>query len=130
MVDVIKTLANMVNYFHDFLLKVNRFLGIDLNDKDLHFWIFGLIGFIIFIWVDIVFKKLAQWNISIISFIYTFTLMAIIALALEIMQKITGRGNMEFLDFLYGVWGFMVLAGISLVIKLSIAAFKKSKRIK
>lgn len=108
MADTIKLLAAIVNFSHDFILKITRFLGLPLSDKDLHFWIFGLFGFITFVVVDWLFKWISKWGISFISFIYTFTIMAVLALSLEIMQKVTKRGNMEFFDFIYGLWGFLV----------------------
>jgi hypothetical protein len=126
--EVIKTLSDVVNNLHDFILFLAGVFGLEMSDKQLHYWIFGLAGFIIFLLVDVFFKWVARWNVSIISFIYTFTVMAVIALALEIMQKVTGSGNMEFLDFVYGVWGFVVFAGVSLVIKLGVAAYRERRR--
>ena len=126
--ETIKTFAELTNNLHDFILFIVGVFGLEMSDKQLHYWIFGLTGFVIFLLVDVFFKWVARWNVSIISFIYTFTVMAVIALALEIMQKVTGRGNMEFMDFVYGVWGFVVFAGVSLFVKLGVASYRERKR--
>ncbi|WP_367755763.1 hypothetical protein [Ammoniphilus sp. 3BR4] len=97
----------LVNFIHDVIVDLTDVFGLPLTDKDLHFWLFGLLGFLIYIGVDRLFKWIAKRNISLVSFLYTFTVMAVLALLLEVMQKVTKRGNMEFLDFIYGIWGFI-----------------------
>lgn len=107
MEQTIKLLAKLVNFIHDVIVDLTDFFGWPLTDKDLHFWLFGLLGFLIYVVVDRLFKWMAKWNLSLVSFLYTFTVMAVLALLLEVMQKVTKRGNMEFLDFIYGIWGFI-----------------------
>ncbi|MEW9671493.1 hypothetical protein ABLT31_21885 [Ammoniphilus sp. 3BR4] len=107
MEQAIKLLSMLVNFIHDVIVDLTDVFGLPLTDKDLHFWLFGLLGFLIYIGVDRLFKWIAKRNISLVSFLYTFTVMAVLALLLEVMQKVTKRGNMEFLDFIYGIWGFI-----------------------
>lgn len=39
----------VVNDLHDFLMyKLNGMFGIELGDKDLHFWVMGIIGMVVF----------------------------------------------------------------------------------
>lgn len=78
----------------------------------------AIIGIIIFAITQLVFKKLAQYSITAISFIYTFTIMIVIVFAIEIQQKLTNRGNMEFADIAYGLYGFLYAFAIYLGIKL------------
>ncbi len=121
MAEVLKALASVVNFIHDLLLGVSGALELNLSDKDLHFWLIGIIGVMIFLVVDSVFKRLARWNISVISFVYTFTLLVVLVFGLEIEQGITGQGNMEFRDIVAGLWGFLVIFSVYMIIKAIIA---------
>ena len=75
--------------------------------------------------MQVVFKMLSKWSITAISFIYTFTVIVVIVFAIEIQQKITGRGNMEFLDAVIGLWGFLLFFGIYLTIRLLVFGVKR-----
>jgi len=63
------------------------------------------------------FRILSKWSITVISFIYTFTMVLVFVFALEIQQGITGSGNMEFDDAAIGVVGFFVFFGVYLLIR-------------
>ena len=125
MKEIIKIIAEVVNEAHDLLLDLTNLMGWNLTDKDLHLWVIGILGILIFMGVQVVFKMLAEWSITAISFIYTFTVLVVIVFAIEIQQKITGRGNMEFLDAVIGLWGFLIFFGIYLAIRLVIFGVKK-----
>ena len=107
MKEAIILLAEIVNNIHDLL---NDMFGMHLNDKQLHFWVIGIIGIITFFIVYFSFKLVAKlkWSIAILSFIYTFTIMIVLVFAIELQQAITNRGNMEFADAVAGLWGFLV----------------------
>lgn len=45
----------------------------------------------------------------IISWIYVFTLILVITFSIEIGQRLTGTGDMEFADIVSGVGGFICL---------------------
>ncbi|MGF2617567.1 hypothetical protein FZC84_16305 [Rossellomorea vietnamensis] len=110
--DGIKLLAELVNGLHDVLIKLsNDVLGLNLTDKDLHFWIMGFIGIGVFFFIFAVTKWLSKmrFGITMISFLYTMTFMFVLVFAIEIQQAITNRGNMEFADAVIGLWGFLVL---------------------
>ncbi|KUP04022.1 membrane protein [Bacillus coahuilensis p1.1.43] len=117
MKEIILFIAEVVNELHDFFIYFTNSLGLELNDKQLHLWIMGIIGIIFFFGVQIVFKWLSNWSITAISFIYTFTVMVVIVFAIEIQQKITNRGNMEFADAVIGLWGFLLFFIAFLIIK-------------
>ena len=54
------------------------------------------------------FKYLAKHNHEmVIAWIYVFTVVVVITFAIEIGQKITGTGHMEFADIMFGLVGFM-----------------------
>ncbi len=115
--EVIRLLADLVNEIHDILDKILKVIGIELSDKALHFILFGFMGMFMFLAVNAVFKRISKWSISAISFIYTFTFLAVLALSIEIEQKITGRGNMEFNDIVAGLLGFLALIGVYAIIQ-------------
>lgn len=115
--EIIKLLAYLANEVHDILDKILEVIGLDLSDKTLHFIFFGFLGVVMFLVVNIVFRWISKWSIELISFIYTFTFLAVLALSIEIQQKITGRGNMEFNDIVAGLLGFVTFTGIYAVIR-------------
>lgn len=100
-------LASVVNEIHD---QLAMRLGIQMTDKELHFWVIGIIGVVFFLLVYLVFKWIERFKFktTIIAFIYIFTLMVVLVFAIEIQQAITNRGNMEFADAAMGLWGFIV----------------------
>ena len=126
MVEILKLVAGFINDLHDKVLDIVDIAGYPLNDKQLHFIFMALIGIIIFAFTQIIFKKLAKYSITAISFIYTLTVMIVIVFAIEIQQKLTNRGNMEFADIAYGLYGFLYIFGVYLLIKFIIIAIKKA----
>ena len=131
MKEIVIILAEIVNQIHDILVDM---FGLTMSDKELHFWVIGVIGMGTFFVVYFFFKLLEnmRWSTTIFSFIYTFTIMIVIVFAIELQQAITNRGNMEFADAVMGLWGFMVMffvyAIIALVIYLFIKFYKNRKR--
>lgn len=125
MVEILKLVASFINDLHDKVLDIVSIAGYPLNDKQLHFIFMALIGIIIFAFTQIIFKKLAKYSITAISFIYTFTVMVVIVFAIEIQQKLTNRGNMEFADIAYGLYGFIYIFLVYLLIKFIILAVKR-----
>ncbi|WP_078550443.1 hypothetical protein [Litchfieldia alkalitelluris] len=117
MKEIVILIAELVNDFHDVLLRISTMLGWNLTDKELHLWVLGMIGITMFLVVDVTFKYVSKWSITFISFIYTFTVLFVIVFAIEIQQKITGRGNMEFLDAIIGIWGFLLFFAAYLLIR-------------
>ena len=111
MKEFIQIIAEVVNNIHDFILVfVSDTLNSDATDKDLHFWIMGILGIIIFLFVFGISKVIIKmrFGITILSFLYTFTAMVVLVFAIEIQQALTDRGNMEFKDAAIGLWGFIV----------------------
>jgi hypothetical protein len=122
---VISLLALLVNNIHDSIAVTARQMGVNVTDKGLHFIIIGIIGMVIYIITDILFKKLDKINVSVISFIYTLTVLIVIVVSIEIEQKITHRGNMEFKDIEAGLWGFFALFAVYVVIRIFIYLIQK-----
>ncbi|WP_226581298.1 hypothetical protein [Halobacillus litoralis] len=118
MKEIILLLADVVNVWHDVILKFSHMMGWDLSDKDLHFWVIGILGIIGLLFVDILFHALAKWSISAISFLFTFAMVLVFVFAVEIQQKITGSGNMEFADAFVSMLGFFFFCSIYFIIRL------------
>ncbi|WHX64173.1 hypothetical protein [Peribacillus frigoritolerans] len=134
MKEIIQILAEIVNNLHDFILFfVSDTLNSNATDKDLHFWIMGIIGIIIFLFVLFLSNLISRmrFGITILSFLYTFTVMVVLVFAIELQQALTSRGNMEFQDAAVGLWGFivffMVFAVLSSLFLLVKNFFKQSK---
>lgn len=117
--EIIITMADIVNEIHDILIGL---FGMHLTDKELHFWIIGIIGIFTFFFVYVFFKLIERWKFhtTVISFIFTFTGMLVLVFAIEIQQAITNRGNMEFADAVAGLWGFIVFFVVYAIIALII----------
>ncbi|MEH7252194.1 hypothetical protein V7111_08720 [Neobacillus niacini] len=128
MKELILMFTELLNNIHDFIqIYANNYLNLGLNDKDLHFWIMGVIGIFVFVIVLILSKLIARmpFGITILSFLYTLTFMVVLVFAIEIQQAITNRGNMEFYDAVIGLWGFFVFFLGFVIISSIILLIKK-----
>ena len=64
------------------------------------------------------FKWLAKCNaIMTISWIYVFTLIIVLTFAIEICQKVSHTGVMEFADIMFGLVGFIVMFSVFAIIR-------------
>lgn len=129
MSSALKLITNIMNYFHDTLVLLTRHLGLSFNDKQLHFLVIGLLGIVLFISVNKFFKYLVRYSLTAISFIYTFTVLVVLVFAIEIGQKVTGHGHMEFQDIVEGLWGFLVAFAIYLGFVIIASWLKKLFRL-
>ena len=120
-------IVEIIARIHSRLLELNDAYEYNFTDKELHFLIIGALGMAMIFVVHPVFKWLARNNhIMIISWIYVFTLIIVITFAIEIGQRVTNTGAMEFADIMFGVLGcismflvFSVVRGIyHLILKL------------
>lgn len=126
MVEFLKFFTNIVNDYHDKIVDWVNSIGLAMTDKQLHFILIGILGMIIFTCTQILFKFLAKFSIGSISFVYTFSVLLVIVFAIEIQQKITNRGAMEFADAAYGIYGFLCLFGGWFAIKWTYILTKKT----
>mgnify|MGYP000998890173 CR=1 FL=1 len=100
-------ISRIINLLHDLILLQVKRSGTPITDKELHFWIFGLIGMLIFFVSHAAFSYLRKWGEAAISFVFTGFVLTILAVGIEIEQNITGRGNMETVDVLAAISGFL-----------------------
>lgn len=113
--EVILLLSETMNQIHDMIMFG---LGVNMTDKQMHFWVIGFIGLVTFL-VGYVLIKIIQklkFSTTILSFLFTFVLMTVFVFAIEIQQAVTSSGNMEFADAIAGLWGFIVFFAVYAVI--------------
>ncbi|MGM0854925.1 MAG: hypothetical protein ACQEWI_20340 [Bacillota bacterium] len=132
----ITSIVEIINNLHDMFIVLASDLGFTLTDKDLHFWIMGIIGISVFFFVYIASKILSKlkFGITALAFFYTLTFMFVLVFAIEIQQAITNRGQMEFIDAIVGLWGYIVFfliyigfAAITLLIKFFYRKLSRNK---
>ena len=127
--------VGLVARIHGYLMRLNNSYETSFTDKELHFLVIGLLGMGMIFVVYPLFKYLARKHREmVIAWIYVFTVLIGITFAIEIGQKITNTGHMEFADILYGIVGFLtmfflfcILRGIWNLIKRLIRYWKKHR---
>lgn len=103
---------------HRYLMGLNDAYEYNFTDKELHFLIIGAMGMAMIFVVHPIFKWLAKNDhVMVISWIYAFTLIIVITFAIEIGQRVTGTGVMEFADIMFGVIGFLCMFAVFSVIR-------------
>ena len=101
---------------HNYILSLNDAYEKNFTDKQLHFLVIGILGMLILMLIYPLFKLLSENHILMISFIYVFTVIVVITFAIEIGQKISGTGTMDFTDIVFGLAVFAVVRQIFLAI--------------
>lgn len=124
------SILDFINNAHKFILTWNDANEASFTDKELHFLVIGAIGMILIFIVQPIFSMLAKrGHVLAISWIYVFTLILLLTFAIEIEQKITKSGVMEFEDIVFGVWGFLLMFLVYAIIRgIIIAIYKFIKR--
>ena len=101
-------IVEMIARAHSRLLKLNDAYEYNFSDKELHFLVIGVLGMLMIFVVHPIFKWLVKNDhIMVVSWIYVFTLIIVITFAIEIGQRVTDTGVMEFADIVFGVLGFI-----------------------
>lgn len=111
---------------HERIMALNNKYEYNLSDKTLHFLVIGALGILLVFIIHPIFKWLARHGHTIvITWIYVFTVMVVITFAIEIGQKITNTGVMEFADIMYGLVGFIYMYIIFLLFRFAYHGIKK-----
>ena len=103
---------------HNYILSLNDAYEKNFTDKQLHFLVIGILGMLILMVIYPLFKLLSENHILAIAFIYVFTVIVVITFAIEIGQKISDSGTMDFADIVFGIAGFLLMFVIFAVIRL------------
>ena len=111
-------IMEIIAEFHTRLLSLNDAYEYNFMDKELHFIVIGVIGMAMIFVIYPIFKWLAKnEHIMTITWIYVFTLIIVLTFAIEIGQKVSNTGAMEFADIMFGVVGFLVMYIIFVIIR-------------
>lgn len=106
----INRIVGFIADIHRYLMSLNDSYEYNFSDKELHFLVIGILGMAMIFAIYPLFKWLAKTDhIMVIAWIYVFTLILVITFAIEIGQKASGTGLMEFADIVYGVVGFILM---------------------
>lgn len=90
-------------------MAINDNSGYDLTDKQLHFIVIGILGIGAVLIIHPIFKWLANHgHTMVITWIFVFSMVLVVTFAIEIGQRLTNTGKMEFDDIVFGVVGFLV----------------------
>lgn len=102
--------VEVIARLHAAFLTLNDRFEYNFNDKELHFLIIGALGMLMIFVIYPIFKMLAKTDhVMVITWIYVTTLIIVITFAIEIGQRATNTGAMEFADIVFGVVGFFVM---------------------
>lgn len=111
-------IVSLIARIHNSILTINDQVEYGFTDKELHFIVIGILGLLLVVLIHPIFKWLSDTgHIMVVSFFYVFTVIIVITFAIEIGQAITGTGNMEFYDIVYGIFGFLAAFGAFAIIR-------------
>ena len=89
--DIIYTFTTWVARIHEHLLQINDAGGWYFDDKQLHFITFGVFGMLLIFVLYPLFKLLANHgHTMVITWLYVFTVIIVLAFAIDIAYGITG----------------------------------------
>ena len=103
------SLVGIITKIHNGIMTWNDSFETVFTDKELHFWVIGIIGMLLLLVIFPLFKMLSKNHVLVIAWLYVFTLMVVLTFAIEIGQGFTHTGTMDFDDIVFGLVGFMVL---------------------
>ena len=125
-------LVNIITKCHRGIMTWNDSFETVFTDKELHFWVIGILGMLLLFVIFPLFKLLSKNHVLVIAWLYVFTVMVVLTFAIEIGQGLTHTGSMDFDDIVFGLVGFMVLflifAAIRAVILLIYHLIKPRKK--
>ena len=118
--------VDWIAMIHDKITQLNDHMEGTLSDKQLHFLVIGLLGMLLIFIVHPLFRHLSKTNhVMVISWIYVFTLILVITFAVEIGQRLTHSGDMEFADIVFGIGGFIAMFAVFALIRAAVFGIKR-----
>lgn len=119
-------IVGMLADAHEAILQLNNSIEYTFNDKELHFLVIGIVGMVMFLIIHPIVRFLAKRGYEIvISWSYTMTLILVLTFGIEIGQKVTNTGSMEFADIVFGVAGFILMFLVYLLVSLLFLGIRK-----
>ncbi len=115
---ILYAVVSFIARMHDKILELNDAYEYNFSDKELHFLVIGIIGMAMLFGIHMLFSFLARHgHILVISWLYVLTLIIVLAFAIEIGQRTTGTGTMQFADIVAGIGGFLIMFLVFAVIR-------------
>lgn len=102
-------IIDIIARIHTYLLTLNDGFEYAFSDKELHFLVIGILGMAMLFVVYPLFKALSRNHVMVIAWIYVFTVILVITFAIEIGQKVSNTGVMDFKDIVFGIVGFLAM---------------------
>ena len=113
--------VNWIATVHDKISQMNNQFEGTLSDTQMHFLVIGILGILLIFIIHPLFRHLSKTNhVMVISWIYVFTLILVITFSIEIGQRLTGTGDMEFADIVSGIGGFIFMFAIFALIRAAV----------
>lgn len=108
--ELLYLVVEVIARFHTKILSLNDKFEYNFTDKELHFLVIGILGMAMIFVIYPLFKWLAKKNhVMVIAWFYVLTVIIVITFAIEIGQKATNTGAMEFADIVFGIVGYIVM---------------------
>ena len=127
--NILYKLVTFLVQMHNRLLSLNDQYELYFSDKQLHFWVIGILGMLLLFVIHPLFTLLAKKDhVLVVSWIYVFTVILVLTFAIEIGQGWYGVGIMEFDDIVSGVFGFFLLFAIFAVLRFLVLAIVRAVR--
>jgi len=103
-------MVEIVAQIHNKIMSLNDVKDYGFSDKELHFIVIGLLGMAGIFILHPLFTLLAKTNhVMVITWLYVVTVLVVITFAIEIGQKVTNTGAMDFVDIVSGMAGFFLM---------------------
>lgn len=134
MKEILYKAVGFISEIHSYILSLNDSFEYNFTDKQLHFWVIGILGLALIFVIYPLFKWLSRNRHEMaIAWIYVTTVIIVITFAIEIGQGVTGTGVMEFDDIVFGIVGFFLLFAVFSVFRMIYHGFlnlwnKRSRR--
>ena len=116
--DFLAHVVRFVTYLHTRILGLNDSYELYLSDKELHFYVVAITGVLLILVLYPLFRYLVKRNKTLyIVWIYVFTFLFAFTLLIEIGQRLTGTGMMDYMDTVAGLVGFLLASFVVFVIR-------------
>lgn len=117
MVEFLYWVVEIIARIHSYILTLNDNFEYVFSDKELHFLVIGVLGMAMLFVIYPLFKALSKNHIMVVAWIYVFTVILVITFAIEIGQKVSNTGVMDFGDIVFGIVGFLAMFFVFSVIR-------------
>ena len=116
--DFLANMVRVVTYLHTRILGLNDSYELYLSDKELHFYVVAITGVLLILVLYPLFRYLVKRNKTLyIVWIYVFTFLFAFTLLIEIGQRLTGTGMMDYMDTVAGLVGFLLASFVVFAIR-------------